>query len=134
MKKAPQKIYVVDNGFIYAKSFELSSNSEKRLENMVFIELLRRGYNLEKNLFYFRSRTDKEIDFVTREGNKVTSLIQVSYEISSGRSRERELKAFVEGAKELKCNKLLLITWNTKETIEYKGLTIQAIPITEWGL
>lgn len=134
MKKAPQKIYVVDNGFIYAKSFELSSNSGKRLENMVFIELLRRGYNLEKNLFYFRSRTDKEIDFVTREGNKVTSLIQVSYEISSGRSRERELKAFVEGAKELKCNKLLLITWNTKETIEYKGLTIQAIPITEWGL
>jgi predicted AAA+ superfamily ATPase len=134
MRKAPKKIYVVDNGFVLARSFELSANSGRQMENMVFVELLRRGYDLKNSLFYFRSKNDREIDFVTREGNKVTSLIQVSYEISSPKTRERELKAFVDGVNELKCNNLILITWDTKETIEYKGHMIEAIPITEWLL
>lgn len=132
MKKAPRKVYVIDNGFIYTRSFELSSNNGRQLENMVFIELLRRGYDLEKSLFYYRTSNDKEVDFVTRDGRKVTSLIQVSYEISKAKTREREMDALVKASEELKCENLLLITWDQEDSVEYKGKHIRIVSLVEW--
>ena len=58
MKKAPQKVYVVDNGFVEAKAFSVSENLGRLLENQVFIELVRRGYHAETSRFYYRSRID----------------------------------------------------------------------------
>ena len=127
MKKAPRKVYVIDNGFIYTRSFELSSNNGRQLENMVFIELLRRGYDLEKSLFYYRTSNDKEVDFVTRDGRKVTSLIQVSYDISKAKTRERELDALVKASEELKCDNLLIITWAVNDRIEYREKSIRIV-------
>ena len=132
MKKAPRKVYVIDNGFIYTRSFELSSNNGRQLENMVFIELLRRGYDLEKSLFYYRTSNDKEVDFVTRDGRMVTSLIQVSYEISKAKTREREMDALVKASEELKCENLLLITWDQEDSVEYKGKHIRIVSLVEW--
>ena len=127
MKKAPRKVYIIDNGFIYTRSFELSSNNGRQLENMVFIELLRRGYNLKKSLFYYRTSNDKEVDFVTRDGRKVTSLIQVSYDISKAKTRERELDALVKASEELKCDNLLIITWAVNDRIEYREKSIRIV-------
>ena len=79
MKKAPRKVYVVDNGFVASKAFSLSDNLGRLLENQVFIELIRRGYDVEKTMFYYRSRNDKEIDFVLREGTRILRLVQVSF-------------------------------------------------------
>jgi len=132
MKKAPRKVYVIDNGFIYTRSFVLSSNNGRQLENMVFIELLRRGYDLKKSLFYYRTSNDKEVDFVTRDGRKVTSLIQVSYDISKTKTRERELDALVKASEELKCNNLLLITWKQEGSVEYKGKCIIIVSMEKW--
>lgn len=132
MKKAPRKVYVIDNGFIYTRSFELSSNNGRQLENMVFIELLRRGFDLKKSLFYYRTSNDKEVDFVTRDGRKVTSLIQVSYDISKTKTRERELDALVKASEELKCDNLVLITWNQDDSVEYKGKCIRIVSVYRW--
>ena len=132
MKKAPRKVYVIDNGFIYTRSFELSSNNGRQLENMVFIELLRRGYDLKKSLFYYRTSNDKEVDFVTRNGRKVTSLIQVSYDISKTKTREREFDALVKASEELKCDNLLIITWDQEDSVEYKGKHIRIVSLLEW--
>lgn len=132
MKKAPRKVYVVDNGLIYTRSFELSSNNGRQLENMVFIELLRRGYDLKKSLFYYRTSNDKEVDFVIRDGRKVTSLIQVSYDISKTKTRERELDALVKASEELKCDNLMLMTWNHDGSVEYKGKSIRIISMDKW--
>ena len=97
MKKAPRKVYVVDNGFVAAKAFALSSNLGHLLENQVFIELIRRGYATEKTLFYYRSRNDKEIDFVMRKGTSVEQLVQVCYDMSNPRTEKRETDSLVEG-------------------------------------
>jgi predicted AAA+ superfamily ATPase len=99
---------------------------------MVFIELLRRGFDLKKSLFYYRTSNDKEVDFVTRVGRKVTSLIQVSYDISKTKTRERELDALVKASEELKCDNLLLITWDEDASFEYKGNIIQIVSIYRW--
>ena len=129
MKKAPRKVYVVDNGFVASKAFNLSDNLGKLLENQVFVELLHRGYDTEKTLFYYHSRNDKETDFVLREGNKVKELIQVCYDMSKEKTIKREVDSIVECAGELGCDNLTIVTWNEERTIEKKGYTIKVVPV-----
>ena len=131
MKKAPQKIYVVDNGFVAAKAFNLSDNLGRLLENQVFIELLRRGYNTEKSLFYYHSRNGKETDFVIREGTHIKCLIQVCYDISNPKTERREVDSLIECAEELKCDQLQIITIYEERTITKGGHTIHVVPITK---
>lgn len=132
MKKAPQKVYVVDNGFVEAKAFSVSENLGRLLENQVFIELVRRGYDTDKSLFYYRSRNDKEVDFVTRKGVRVEMLIQVCYDLSSERTLKREVDSLIECAEELKCRQLLIITRNEARMIEKNGYEIRVVPIKEF--
>lgn len=124
MNKAPKKVYVVDNGFVQSTAFNLSENLGRLLENQVFVELLRRGYIPGQTLFYYRTRNDKEIDFVTRKGAKVEQLIQVCYDMTSEKTRKRELDALVEAAEELRCDNLLVITNSQEEKIEWKRTEI----------
>ena len=135
MKKADRKVYVVDTGFVLARSLELSANSGRQLENMVFVELLRRGFDIKKNeLFYYHTANGKEVDFVTKKGAKLDSLIQVSYEISKAQTRKRELDPLVIASDELKCNKLILVTWDTDEQVNYKGKDILILSARNWFL
>ena len=129
MKKAPQKVYVVDNGFVEAKAFSVSENLGRLLENQVFIELVRRGYDTEKSLFYYRSRNDKETDFVTRQGTHVDALIQVCYDLSSEKTLKREVDSLVECAGELKCSNLVIVTMDEERVIEKNGHKIMVVPI-----
>ena len=132
MKKAPKKVYVVDNGFVASKAFSLSDNLGRLLENQVFIELIRRGHDVEKTLFYYRSRNDKEVDFVLREGTRISCLVQVCYDMSSPKTEKREVDSIVECAGELKCDNLVIVTYNDKRTIEKDGYRIAIVPITEF--
>lgn len=132
MKNAPQKVYLVDNGFVSAKAFSLSDNLGRLLENQVFVELLRRGYNTERSLFYYRSRNDKEVDFVTRDGNRIESLIQVCYDLSSPRTEKREVDSLVECAGELQCDRLVIVTWGEERLIEENGYRIEVMPVRKW--
>ena len=133
MNKADRKCYVIDNGYILARAFELSSNLGRLLENMVFLELLKKGYNLKMHeLFYYRSRNDKEVDFVCRKGVTIQQLIQVCYDISSPKTRKREIDSLIECAEELKINRLLIITWDQDETLEKDGYTIEVISVRNW--
>ncbi len=129
MNKAPKKVYVVDNGFVQSTAFKLSEKLGRLLENQVFVELLRRGYIPGQTLFYYRTRNDKEIDFVTRKGAKVEQLIQVCYDMTSEKTRKRELDALVEAAEELHCDNLLVITNSQEEKIEWKDYQITIIPV-----
>ena len=132
MKKAPRKVYVVDNGFVASKAFSLSDNLGRLLENQVFIELVRRGYDVENTMFYYRSRNDKEVDFVLRKGTQIERLVQVCYDMSSPKTEKREVDSIVECAGELKCSNLVIVTNNDKRTIEKDGYKIDVVPISEF--
>lgn len=125
MKKAPQKVYVVDNGFVQSSAFNLSENLGRLLENQVFIELLRRGYDTERTIFYYRTANDKEVDFVLRTGHQVESLVQVCYDISNPKTLKREINALAEASKELRCENLYLITNSHDEILQESDRTIQ---------
>lgn len=132
MQKSARKVYIVDNGLICAKAFQLSQNLGRLLENAVFMRLIQSGLNVEQNLFYYRSRNDKEIDFVLRSENRIKELVQVCYDFSSPSVQKRELSALVECAGELKCDRLTVVTWNDEQVIEKNGLVINVVPFYKW--
>jgi hypothetical protein len=132
MNKAPRKVFVVDNGFVQSAAFNLSENLGRLLENQIFVELMRRGYEPGNTLFYYRTRNDKEIDFVARRGTKVEQLIQVCYDITSEKTRKRELDALVEAGEELNCNNLLVITKDLDEVTTWKNKNIRIVPILKF--
>ncbi|MFH1170318.1 MAG: ATP-binding protein [Candidatus Vogelbacteria bacterium] len=130
--QSPKKTYVVDNGLVTAKAVQHSPNNGKLLENLVFMELVKRGNQPNRELFYYKTRNDREIDFVLKKGHQVTQLIQVSYDSTSPEVEAREVKALVEAGKELKVNQLMVITWDEKREVMKEGITIHFIPLWEW--
>lgn len=132
MQRAPRKVYVSDNGFVLARSVELSANSGRLLENMVAIELLRRGWRMGESMFYYRTRNDREIDFVLRKPTGVEALVQVSYDISSPKTLQRETRALTEAAQELQCSQLIIVTWDCQQTLQEGKTTISIVPIVQF--
>ena len=132
MKKAPRKVYVVDNGFVAAKAFSLSDNLGRLLENQVFVELLRQGYDTDKTMFYYRSRNDKEVDFVLRKSTHIYQLVQVCYDMSTAKTEKREVDSLLECAAELDCSNLAIVTNDDERVIEKDGYRIDVVPVAKW--
>lgn len=133
MKKAATKVYVIDNGFVTSKAFNISENLGRLLENEVFVELLRQGFQTESSLFYYRSRNDREVDFVTRHGAHIHQLIQVCYDMSSPKTEKREVTSLIECGEELKCDNLIIVTNNDEREINKDGHIIKVIPFAKFA-
>lgn len=84
------------------------------------------------NIFYFKN--GYEIDFVLVSGNTVVELIQVSADISSPRTFNREINALIRGSNELHCNNLTLITLNKDEEYNSEKNNISITSIINWLL
>jgi len=132
-KKAHKKIYVIDNSFA-EQSFQISANYGRLLENLIFVELLRRKFAPEFGLFYYQTKNKKEIDFVCKKGIFIEELIQVAYNISDSKTLKREISALIEGGKELNCSNLTIITWEEEKLINVNGKTIKVVPVWKWLL
>jgi len=132
--KAPKKAYFVDNGFLTAKAFQVSPNSGRLMENVVFIELIRRGHVPNDGIFYYKTRNNKEVDFILRNGTKVEGLIQVCMDINSEGARKREQGALLEASEELGCSRLIILTWDTQAQESVKGKEIEIVPLWKWLL
>lgn len=131
--KSPKKVYIVDNGYIKAKSTQTSPDSGKLLENMFFVELVKKGFIPNKEIFYYKTRNQKEIDFVIIK-NLEKKLFQVSYNISDSEVRKREINALIEASEDLSTEELNIITFNTEEIIEDGGKKIKVIPFWKWAM
>lgn len=133
MKKAAIKVYIIDNGFVTSKAFNISENLGRLLENEVFVQLLRQGFQVETSLFYYRSRNDREVDFVTRNGAQIYQLIQVCYDMTSPKTEKREITSLIECAEELKCDNLIIVTNNDEREIKKDGYTIKIVPFVKFA-
>lgn len=130
-----EKFYVVDTAFLSNRESTFSSqNLGWRLENVIYVELLRRMRPLYKDIFYFRSR-DFEVDFIITDGGHVEQLIQVCFDVSSEKTMRRELNGLSKGSVKFKCDKLTLITMHENGTVKTKeGKTVDIIDATDWLL
>jgi len=132
--KTPKKVYIVDNGFCSYMSPGFSMDYGKLMENLVFVEIMRRDYKLNKDVFFYKTRNNKEIDFILKKGINIEKLIQVCYKIEDLRTKERETKALIEASQDLDCDDLLVITWDVEDEEIAKGKKIKFIPIWKWLL
>lgn len=104
----PQKIFAIDAGLRNAVSFKFSRDLGRLLENVVFIEFLRR-----KQAPYYWQDRKTEIDFVLRDGLKVSWLANVCYSLNKD-SLIREISSLEDGLKEFKGAKAQIIYWEGK--------------------
>lgn len=127
--KSPKKVYVVDNGFISAKAVQHSPDKGKLMENLVFTELVKQGVKPNSELFYYKTRNDREIDFVLKKGTEIIELVQVCYEVKNPDVEQREIKALTEAAQELNVSNLTVLTWDEEREIERDGKQIHFKPL-----
>ncbi|MDD4123054.1 MAG: DUF4143 domain-containing protein [Candidatus Pacebacteria bacterium] len=126
--RSTKKLYVVDNGLLRYKNLFNSPNNGVYFENLVFTELVKKGFTPDSYLFYYKTKTNREIDFVLKSFSRVEQLIQVCYDISSKQTEEREIKALLQASNELGCNDLLIITSDIEKEVNIEGKVIKFVP------
>ena len=127
-KVSSSKFYTLDNSFLKTVAFNFSENKGSRLENLVFIELTRRG----SDVYYHLGR--KECDFVIKEGLKITKVIQVSTSLDNIQTRKREIEGVLDAMKSYNLKEGLILTYNQEEKIKENGKTIIVKPVWKWLL
>lgn len=125
-----KKIYAIDTGLINKISFNFSENIGRLYENLVFIEFKRRC----KNIYFWKDKSDYEVDFLVTEKNKVTSLIQVTYDLSNLKTKEREIRGLLSGLNEFKLKTGTIITKDLEKEETIDGKIIKYIPLWKWLL
>ncbi|WP_099209253.1 ATP-binding protein [Thermococcus henrietii] len=130
--RSPRKLYLVDIAF--ANLFFKGLDEGRRIENMVFIELLREKsyWRPEIELSYY-SNGDIEVDFVVRAGGHIEELVQVTYELNAS-NYEREVRNLVKAGKKLGVKKLTVVTLEDEKTIKEGGKTVEVIPLWKFLL
>ncbi|MFH1637602.1 MAG: ATP-binding protein [Candidatus Woesearchaeota archaeon] len=122
MQQKPRKAYNIDNGMRNAVSHKFSKDEGRQVENLVFVELRRRGLEA----YFWKGHG--EVDFVVKhKGNGVTA-INVSY---TDKIECRETNALAEFKQAHKNVKALIVI--TKDT-EQKVGGVDFIPLWKWLL
>jgi len=134
--KTPKKVYCVDTGILDAVGFNLSENRGRVIENLVAMDLERKAAMSEgaMEIFYWRDAQGKEVDFVIKEGRKVTGLVQVTYANRVEDIKEREMKGILAASRALKCKDLMVITWDLEAEKIVDGSKITFVPLWKWLL
>jgi predicted AAA+ superfamily ATPase len=114
------------------RAFEASgrSNVGHALETAVLLELERRGAEVG----YVKTAEGLEIDFLARHPGAGEELIQVCAELTKKETRERELRALAETAKEHRraVRRLMVLDRDAAAGIHLPNVEVQ--PAYEWLL
>jgi predicted AAA+ superfamily ATPase len=125
----PKKTYFIDNALIYRLGFMFSEEKGRLLENIVFLELRRRRFEI----FYHHNH--HECDFLIRQGNTIVQAIQVCYSFDSERTRQREMNGLREAMTQYSLEEGLILLQDAHEqTLEENGKIIRIMPVWKWLL
>jgi len=121
--KTLNKYFLVDTGFRYILLGDKKNDTGHVLENIVYLELLRRGYNV-----YIGKTGEHEIDFVA-EGTNGTEYYQVSQTVRDKNTLARELTPL----NSIRNHSLkFLLTRDYEPNISHNG--IRQLNVLEWLL
>lgn len=122
-----KKIYGIDNGMRNTVAFYSSEDEGRLLENLVFIELKRRGFDP----FYFKGK--RECDFILKEKNTIKEAIQVAAALNKQNS-EREIEGLFEASETLGPGSAFILTKYEEDIIKIKTKSFIVKPIWKWLL
>jgi len=136
--RANRKIYCIDNGFVTARGFQFTDKIGALFENVAAVALRKRQLEGQCELFFWRGQGNEEVDFVVKEGPRVTRLIQVCWDMRSPETRHREVRSLLQASKTLSCDDLVILTAAAtgEEQVEWYGTrrTIRLVPMSQWIL
>ena len=131
-RSVAEKAYAIDVAFMNKRENALAGkNLGWRLETIVYLELRRRIKTEEEDIYYFNNG-NTEADFMVCDGNTVKSIYQVAYDISTPKTRRREINGAATAAKRTRCDNVYILTDHQRETIIYDNVKIKVIPVWEW--
>ena len=134
-RESINKVYLCDVGF--TKLIETNEDIGKKMENTVYLELLREKKPTTEFSFW-KNVQQEEVDFVIKEGKQIKELLQVCKEINDGETKQREVRALLKAGKELNCGNLCIITEDYENEEEARWLDLKAkvkcIPLWKWLL
>ena len=128
VKKYPKKIYAVDTGLATTVTLSFSKNLGRLVENAVALHLIKK-YG-ENNLFYYRGK--REVDFILREGLRITKAIQVTWDLRE--SYEREVKALLEAMNVFDLEEGIIVTADQEREEVYDDKEIRVLPFWKFLL
>ncbi|ODS41900.1 MAG: hypothetical protein MSIBF_00615 [Candidatus Altiarchaeales archaeon IMC4] len=128
--KMPRKVYAIDACLADHMAFKESQNIGARIENIVFLELKRRG----KEIYYWKDGKQREVDFVIKEGMKPKQLIQVCYDIEDPDTKKKEINALLGAMENFNLKDGLVITDDYEYEEEISGGMIRYTPLWKWLL
>jgi len=127
-----KKVYFIDQAIAAVVGFRFSSDIGRLLENIIFLELKRRGHSI----YYHQGK--KECDFVLKEGTKITTAIQVCVSLDDNKTRDREIAGLIDAMRAYKLTSGIIITSDTlsEETanIDNEICKIRIVPAWSWLL
>lgn len=121
----PKKIYCVDHALIRSVSSGILTNSGHILENIIFMAIRR----LTSEIFYYKTKTNLEVDFVFKNSEAKLILIQVCESLANPKTRQREINALEVAMAELKLTNGFIITRNESESLVIETGTIEIVPV-----
>lgn len=123
-----KKIYAIDTGLLNSLEYRFSDDTGKALEQVVFLELKRRG----SEIYFFKEKA--ECDFIVKRGSEVTEAIQVCVTLADDKTRKRELRGLLECCASFGLQEGLIITAETADEWETDGVKIAVMPLYRWLL
>ncbi|MCL2468524.1 MAG: ATP-binding protein [Micrococcales bacterium] len=131
----PRKVYAVDPGLAYALSPAGQTNLGQRLEQAVYLELRRRHpLQRDRAICYYLTADRKEVDFVVSDLADGPLLVQVTADLASTSTRERELAALDQAMSELKVAQATIVTLQDSGTITLPSGSVELVPAWRWLL
>lgn len=125
-----RKTYIIDNSFCGVSGPQFSKNSGRLLENIVFLELMRKSRSGNFEVFYYKKTV--EVDFVIYRDLKILELIQVAQETADIKTRNREIRALLAASGDLGTANLTIITLDERYELKEDGKVIRVVKITDW--
>lgn len=133
LRTVGEKVYAVDVAMMNQREDAFSGdNLGWRLETVVLNHLLRKGKVEGWDIYYLKDRSG-ECDFIVCDGNRVLQCSQVSYDISSEKTRKREIRGLLLACRKTRCENLLLLTDHKYDEVEKDGYRIKIMPVYEWS-
>jgi len=126
----PRKCYLIDHGLARATTCFRAEDTGHYLENIVYVELRRRGLPVG----YYLTQSGFEVDFAIVAEGKPIELLQVCAHLGDAKTKERELRALREAITETGATSATVITLHEQGRLDIAGANVRIEPAWRWLL
>jgi uncharacterized protein len=120
----PKRVYCIDHALVVSVSSGILVNSGHLLENLVFITIRR----LYQEIYYYKTRTGKEVDFIVLRQKNPPLLIQVCESLVQPHTKQREVVALTEAMAERGSKVGYIITRYEEENLNTAAGIVKVLP------